>query len=96
MTWIKTVPTEQADEILRRCYEAMYHLYPPEYRQEVETVRRPDGSSDSISSAQSLIPEGMLHAMSTLGVLLRPELPLTRQQHEMIASVVSAQNRCFY
>jgi len=24
------------------------------------------------------------------------ELPLTRQQHEMIATVVSASNRCFY
>jgi hypothetical protein len=96
MTWIKTVPPEQADGALRRCYEEMYALFPPQYRGEVESVRRPDGSSDSISSAHSLLPEAMLHALSTLGVLLRPDLPLSRQQHEMIASVVSAQNRCFY
>ena len=29
-------------------------------------------------------------------VLLSPELPLTRRQHEMIATVVSALNGCFY
>jgi hypothetical protein len=38
----------------------------------------------------------MLHALSTYGVLLDPQLPLTRRQHEMIATVVSALNRCFY
>ncbi len=96
MTWIKTVPIEQADETLRRCYEAIYHLFPPEYRQEVAALRRADGDSDSISAAHSLIPEAMRHAMSTFGVLLNPELPLSRRQHEMIATVVSAQNRCFY
>lgn len=96
MTWIKTVPPSEADDALRHCYEAIYHLYPPEYHEEIEAVRRPDGSADSIVAAQSLIPEAMRHAMSTLGVLLQPELPLSRKQHEMIASVVSAQNRCFY
>ena len=30
------------------------------------------------------------------GVLLAPELPLQRRQHEMIATLVSALNRCFY
>jgi hypothetical protein len=96
MTWIKTVPPEQADGNLRAYYETLYRLYPAEYREEVAAVRRPDGSSDSITAAQSLIPDAMLHAMSTLGALLKPELPLSRRQHEMIASVVSAQNRCFY
>jgi hypothetical protein len=38
----------------------------------------------------------MRHAMSTLGALLQPDLPLSRRQHEMIASVVSATNSCFY
>jgi hypothetical protein len=38
----------------------------------------------------------MRHAMSIFGVLLDPQLPLSRRQHEMIAAVVSAQNRCFY
>jgi hypothetical protein len=38
----------------------------------------------------------MRHGMSTLAVLLTPDLPLTRRQHEMIATVVSALNGCFY
>jgi hypothetical protein len=33
---------------------------------------------------------------SGLAVLLQPDLPLTRRQHEMIAAVVSATNACFY
>ena len=31
MTWIKTVPYEQADAELRRVYEAVRSLYPQEY-----------------------------------------------------------------
>ena len=96
MTWIKTIPSAQADESLRRCYEEVRSLYPPEYGEEVAALRRPDGASDSITAAHSLIREAMRHAMSTYGVLLDPELPLSRRQHEMIAAVVSAQNRCFY
>ena len=62
----------------------------------MDALRRPDGTNDSIVAAHSLIPEAMRHLMSGLGVLLQPDLPLTRRQHEMIATVVSAQNRCFY
>jgi hypothetical protein len=96
MTWIKTVSPENADPQVRQCYEAVYALYPAEYRAEVAAVIRPDGTADSIVAAHSLIPEALRHAMSTLGVLLSPELPLTRRQHEMIATRVSALNRCFY
>jgi hypothetical protein len=96
MTWIKTVPPAQADPELKRCYEETYALYPPEYAGEVAAVRRPDGSSDSITAAHSLIPQALRHSMSTLAVLLTPELPLTRRQHEMITTLVSALNRCFY
>jgi hypothetical protein len=96
MTWIKTVSPEAADPELKRCYEAIYALYPPEYASEVPSVRRADGTADSISAAHSLIPEAMRHAMSSYGALLSSNLPLTRGQHEMIATVVSADNRCFY
>ena len=96
MTWIKTIPVEHADDDLRRCYEAVRRLYPPEYGEDIAALRRPDGPNDSITAAHSLIPEAMRHAMSTLAVLLAPDLPLTRRQHEMIASVVSVGNRCFY
>jgi hypothetical protein len=96
MTWIKTIPPEQAGENLKQCYEAVYALYPPEYRQEVTALIRPDGTSDSITAAHSLIPEAMRHAMSAYGVLLDPALPLSRRQHEMIAAVVSVVNHCIY
>ena len=96
MTWIQTTPAAEATSDLKECYEAVYGLYPAEYMAEVAAVQRPDGSADSITAAHSLIPQAMRHAMSAYGVLLDPQLPLTRRQHEMIATVVSAVNRCFY
>ena len=96
MTWIKTLPYEEADEGLRRMYEAVRALYPREYADPVAAVTHSDGTSDSVSAAHSLIPEAMRHMMSGLGVLLQPELPLTRRQQEMIAAVVSVKNQCFY
>jgi hypothetical protein len=96
MTWIHTIPPGQAPADLKAIYESIFALYPPEYRQEVPALVRPDGTSDSISAAHSLIPGAMRHAMSTYGVLLSPDLPLSRRQHEMIAAAVSVTNRCFY
>ena len=96
MTWIRTVPPGEAPPALRECYEAVYRLYPPEYEVPVPVLERPDGGSDSIVAAHSLIPEAMRHSMSAFAVLLSPELPLTRRQHEMIATTVSALNRCVY
>jgi hypothetical protein len=96
MTWIKTIPPGEADPPLRAAYEAIHALYPPGYADPVAAVTRPDGTSDGVTAAHSLIPGAMTHMMSGLAVLLRPDLPLTRRQQEMIASVVSAHNRCFY
>ena len=97
MTWIKTVPYEKADPDLRRVYEAIRAPYPREYGGEpIPSLVRPDGTSDSIVAAHSLIPEAMRHMMIGLAEVLRPELPLTRRQHEMIAAVVSIENSCFY
>jgi hypothetical protein len=97
MTWIKTIPYDQAGPDLRRLYESVRALYPKEYGGDpLPSLTRPDGTSDSVVAAHSLIPEAMRHIMSGLGVLLQPHLPLTRRQQEMIASVVSVQNRCFY
>ena len=96
MTWIRSTPVDEAGGALREAYSAVYALYPPEYAGEVPAVRRADGSSDSVVAAHSLIPEALRHAMATYGVLLSPALPLTRRQHEMIATVVSALNACFY
>ncbi len=96
MTWIRTIPPAQSAGELKRCYEEVYALYPPEYAREVGALKRPDGSADSIVASHSLIPEALLHAFSAYGVLLSPDLPLSRRQHEMIATVVSALNGCFY
>ncbi len=97
MTWIRTIPYEQAAPELRRLYETMRALYPREYGGEpVPSLVRPDGTSDSISAAHSLIPQAMFHLMSGLGDLLQPNLPLSRRQHEKIAAVVSIKNSCFY
>jgi hypothetical protein len=96
MTWIKTVSPAEADPELKSCYEAVYALYPAEYQIEVSAICRPDGSADSIVAAHSLIPQALHHALSAYGVLLSLELPLQRRHHEMIATVVSALNRCFY
>ncbi len=96
MTWIKVIPPLEAGPELRACYEAVYALYPPEYAGEVPAVQNPDGSADSIVASHSLIPQALRHAMAAYGVLLDPSLPLTRRQHEMVATVVSALNRCFY
>ena len=50
----------------------------------------------STVSLRSLIPDAMFHAFAAFGALMSPELPLTRRQHEMITTVVSAINRCQY
>ena len=96
MTWIKTIPAADAHGTLRESYEAVYRLLPEEYKTEVQAIERPDGSADSIAAAHSLIPEALRHALSTHGVLIDERLPLSRRQHEMIATVVSTLNRCFY
>ena len=95
MTWLSTVPYEEADPALRQVYEQLRALYPTEYPADVPTLTR-DGKSDSVVAAHSLIPEAMWHMMAGYAVLLRSDLPLTRRQQEMIATVVSAQNGCFY
>jgi hypothetical protein len=98
MTWIKTVPVDQASPELRQAMEAQHEAYPPEYAIPVESLReheKADGSGRIVIS-HSLIPDALYHAFATYGALLSPALPLSRQQHEMIAATVSSLNRCFY
>ena len=83
----------EADEKLRRAVEAQKALYPVEYDTPVHPT--PDGTSGIVAS-HSLIPDALYHAFATFGVLMAPDLPLTRRQHEMITTVVSVANRCRY
>lgn len=93
MTWIRTVPLSEADEQLLRALEAQRALYPKEYATPV--FPNEDGTAGIVAS-HSLIPEALYHAFATFGALMSPDLPLTRRQHEMIATMVSVTNRCFY
>jgi hypothetical protein len=93
MTWIRTIPLAEADERLRRAIEAQRALYPQEYTTPVQPTA--DGTSGIVAS-HSLIPDALFHAFATFGVLMSPELPLTRRQHEMITTMVSVTNRCRY
>ena len=94
MTWIRTVPFEEADEKLRRAMESQRELYPIEYATPIHPT--PDGETSGIVASHSLIPEALYHAFATFGVLMSADLPLTREQHEMITTVVSVNNRCHY
>ncbi len=93
MTWIKTVTLAEGGEALERAVEAQKRLYPAEYAVPLHPAG--DGASEIVAS-HSLIPEALEHAFATFGVLMSPDLPLTRRQHEMIAARVSAINRCHY
>ncbi|MBI3407563.1 MAG: hypothetical protein HY040_04310 [Planctomycetes bacterium] len=96
MTWIKVIPGSEATGELRDAYTAVRALYPHEYGDPVPSLVRPDGTEDSVTAVHSLIPKALEHSMSAFGAMLAPELPLSRRQHEMIATVVSALNSCFY
>jgi len=93
MTWIRTIPLSEADEKLRKAMENQTVLYPKEYAIPVHPM---EGGGSQIVASHSLIPEALYHAFATFGVLMSPDLPLSRRQHEMITTLVSVTNRCVY
>jgi len=98
MTWIRTValsenPPSAATEQLRKAMEEQKLLYPTEY---ATPVHPSEGGGSEIVASHSLIPEALYHAFATFGVLMSPDLPLGRRQHEMITTMVSVTNRCVY
>jgi len=93
MAWIRTIPQAEGDEKLQRAIESQKGLYPVEY---ATPVHPSDSGAAQIVASHTLIPDALYHAFSTFGVLLSPELPLSRRQHEMIATMVSVTNRCVY
>jgi hypothetical protein len=94
MTWIKTVRMDE-DERVKKAMEAQRAIYPIEYATPVQSVDR-EGEAAGITASHTLLPDALYHSFSTFGVLLNPDLPLTRDQHEMIATMVSVTNRCHY
>ena len=93
MAWIKTIPFDKADAKLQEILIKTRSAYPQEYASPV-----PNASpvNESIVDSHTLIPEALFHAFSTFSAVMSPDLPLERRQHEMIATVVSAANDCFY
>ena len=94
MTWIKTVPIAEAGEDLLKALADERALYPVEYATPVHPG--PDGGPSGIVASHTLIPSALFHAFATFGSLMSPKLPLSRRQHEMIATMVSLTNRCVY
>ncbi len=97
MTWIKTIRPRDGDAKLREAF-SWQKMYPPEYAVEVPSLKEvaaPE-TGGGISQSHTLIPDALNHAFALLGGLLQPELPLSRTQHEMIATTVSVLNHCFY
>ena len=93
MTWIKTIPLSEASKELLEAMQNQRPLYPQE---SAAPVFHADNEVAGIVGSHSLIPDALFHAFSTFGVLMSPDLPLSRSQHEMIATMVSVTNRCFY
>jgi len=93
MTWIKTIRMED-DERVHRAVMEQRKLYPVEYATPVPIVDH--GFESSIVGSHTLFPEVMFHSFSAFGAMLAGDLPLRRDQHEMIATMVSVTNRCFY
>lgn len=93
MAWIKTVNVQKAELEHRQRLIALRKSFPPEYGLPAPDII-PGG--ESIVDSHSLIPEAQYHAFMTMGALMSEDLPLSRRQHEMIATIVSETNDCFY
>lgn len=101
MTWIRTITPKSASpeerEQLREAF-GWRQMYPPEYAHAVPSLveLESEAMGGGISTSHTLIPDALYHAFALLGAALQPDLPLNRTQHEMIATVVSVINDCFY
>jgi hypothetical protein len=93
MAWIKTIPFDEADEDLRKLLLETRTAYPQEYEAPAEKA---SAINESIVDSHTLIPQALKHAFATFSALMDPDLPLGRRQHEMIATMVSLTNDCFY
>ena len=93
MTWIRTIPSDAAEGELREFIQKQRAMYPAEYATPAFPGALPGGG---IVESHSLIPSALFHAFATFGALMDPSLPLSRKQHEMIATTVSSLNRCHY
>ena len=93
MAWIKTIPFEEADDKLQKILIETRASYPAEY----DSPNPPSIPLDeSIVASHTLMPETLFHSFKAFSSMLAPDLPLSRRQQEMIATMVSITNDCFY
>ena len=88
MAWLSIVPQAQATGDLAEAYAAMdSRPMPPVYRP-------PHGDAAGIIRAHSLDPELLRRTFSVSGALATTSLPWP--DRELLASVTSRTNQCFY
>jgi hypothetical protein len=93
MAWIKTIKFEEADEKLQKLLTELRASYPSEY---AVPAHKASPTNESIIDSHTLMPPAMFHIFAAFSEMMSPELPLERRQHEMIATLVSETNDCFY
>lgn len=93
MTWIKTFRMDEDERVMKAVMEER-KMYPQEYATPVPIVD--NGFENSIVGSHTLLPDVLFHSFAAFGAMMSPDLPLSREQHEMIATMVSVTNRCFY
>lgn len=81
MTWIRTIPVEEATGRLKKLYD--------------EAIQRA-GRVFGIVRTMSLQPSVLDASMTLYGRVMFGPGPLTRRQREMLAVVVSRANDCHY
>jgi hypothetical protein len=88
VAWLRTIPRSEADGPLAEAYAAMAaRPMPPVYL--------PDhGDAPGIIRAHSLDPELIRVTFSVSGTLAREALPW--RERELLSSVTSRTNQCFY
>jgi hypothetical protein len=96
MTWIEIIAPSE-DPAVAEALASVMPVHPKEYGSPESRARMPPlVRDDSIVRAHSLFADVMEKIFSAYGLLLGPDKPLSRRQHELIATTVSALNRCFY
>lgn len=93
MAWIKTIKFEDADPKLQEILMQTRMVYPQEYATPAEGAST---INESIIDSHTLMPDALHHSFMAFAAMMSPELPLERRQHEMIATMVSHTNDCFY
>jgi alkylhydroperoxidase family enzyme len=88
MAWLETIPHREATGDLAETYAAMAARPIP------DVYRAPHGDAPGIIRAHSLDPELMRRTFAISGALHRTALDWA--DRELIASVTSRTNQCFY